>query len=115
MNTSSVYEQLLIRQKQEGYLMEQNQIKGLVGELPRLKGQITTQAEELGLKIALLESVIDTLTSRLQPVLLDQPSTSKSQELFGSMSPIAAAFFEANQRVSRAVDNLQDLLERLEV
>jgi hypothetical protein len=115
MNTSSVYEQLLIRQKQEAYMMEKNQIKGSVGEQPKLKAQITTQADELGMRIAHLEAVIDTLTHRLQPVLLDQPSTCRSEELVGGMSPVAAAFFEANQRVTRASDNLQDILERLEV
>jgi hypothetical protein len=82
----------------------------------KLKAQITAQRDALGANINLLEAVIDCLTQRLQPVLLDCPSTCRSEDLERtSMSPIAASFYEANQRVLRAADNLQDLIERLEV
>jgi len=117
--TREEYERWVVRQKQEAYAMEQQQIKGAIAGgnacQQKLKAQITAQQDALGDNICRLEAVIETLAHRLHPVLLDAPSVCRSEELVGGMSPVAAAFYEANQRVVRVADALQDLIERLEV
>jgi hypothetical protein len=118
------YEQLLVRQKQEAYAMEQHQIKkqdtkGLlkeVDEVEQYRSVIDRQMMELQTQLNFLRSVVETLEHRLHPVLADMPVKSHDQEkLTTAMSPIANAFYEAAQKVNRESMNLQSLLERLEV
>jgi hypothetical protein len=99
----------------QGYFRQHWYKDNGMDEQPKLKAQITAQQDALGANISRLEAVIDTLAHRLQPVLLDAPSVCRSEELEGGMSPVALALCEANRRITRASDNLQDLLERLEV
>ena len=113
--TMEEYERWSVRQKQESYIKEQQQLKSSIGEQTKLKAQITAQQDALGRNISHLEAVVETLTQRLYPVLIDAPSVCRQEELVGGMSLVAAAFCEANQRVTRVADNLQDLIERLEV
>jgi hypothetical protein len=119
--TMDEYERLLVKQKQEAYSMEQHQIKGSVashtfeGEQPKLKAQIIAQQDALIGNICHLEAVIETLAQRLQPVLIDAPSACRQEELAGGMSPVAGVIYSANKRMTSALDNLQDLIERLEV
>jgi len=82
----------------------------------RLQSPVDTQMQHLQKSIAYLEHAIDTLSDRLRPVLSDAPCVARQEEtLVSSMSPVTAAFYEANQRVHRAATSIQELIERLEV
>lgn len=122
--STEMYERMLARQKQEAYMMEQNQIKQRDAvTLPRpaedseqYRSAIDRQMMELQTQLNFLRSVVETLEHRLHPVLADVPVKSHDQEkLTASMSPIANAFYDACQKVNRESMNLQSLLERLEV
>lgn len=77
---------------------------------------IDRQMTELQTQLNFLRSVVEALEHRLHPVLVDMPVKSFEQDkLTAVMSPIASAFYEAQQRVNRESMNLQSLIERLEV
>lgn len=65
--------------------------------------------------IHFLMNAIDTLESRLQMVLRDEPCKAESDGLTKSMCPLASGLFTFNRRLDYANKNIMSLIDRLEV
>lgn len=113
-----MYERMVARQKQEAMIAGYQLNNGDIGPQDEVKPRSPVDREvmQLDSSINFLASVIETLETRLRPVMADIPVRTEDQDKLGqAMSPVTAAFHEAHLRVHRASVRLQDILERLEV
>lgn len=82
----------------------------------RYRSAYERQRDELASNLEFLESVVELLQRRLQPVMADQPQRTADAGLSsGAASPVVAALTDAQRRVALCAHNVQDLIERLEI
>ena len=83
-------------------------------ERPKMSN-IQDQMGHMENHIQFLMNAIDTLESRLNMVLRDEPGKAESEGLTKSMCPLASTLQTFNRRLDNASKNIMSVIDRLEV
>ena len=85
-------------------------------DMARQPSQVETQVAMLRDNLEILERTIAELSDRMRPVLNESVLVDPHpKEEARSMSAVATAFWETNNRVFSATRNIQAILKRLEI
>jgi hypothetical protein len=85
-------------------------------DIARQPSQVETQVAELRMNLEVLEKTIAELSDRIRPVLNESVLVDPyPKEEVRTMSAVATAFWETNNRVFSATRNIQAILTRLEI
>jgi hypothetical protein len=85
-------------------------------DIARQPSQVETQVAELRANLEVLEKTIAELSDRIRPVLNESVLVDPHpKEEVRTMSAVATAFWETNNRVFSATRNIQAILTRLEI
>lgn len=81
----------------------------------RYMSQIERQCEEMQATIDLLKATVETLCLRLQPVMVDAPMRSATNEVSPVSSPLGLYINQHRQQTSAVIDEIAHIIENLEI